>query len=383
MSDFDSSLTIDHKEKITILKQEYDNFEELEHFFDLTLDLFCIANNNGYLLKVNQSVCDVLGYTREELFAKPIQYFVYEPDKVQTEESRNKIVDGNALFNFENRYLTKYGQIVWLSWTSMPGKNTNSIYGIAKNVTEKKKLEEEKNLLLESIRNNNVDLQHFTRVASHDLRSPVINIMSILDILDLTKIEDSDTLNLINILKISTNQLYQTLESYTDDLIKKDSLGSQNLETLNLEGTFIKVINTINSLIEKSGAIIHSNFSSFNLIKFNRVYLESIFLNLITNAIKYSSPNRLPIIHIYTKETNGIKQIVFSDNGMGLDLKKVNDKIFGLNETFHQNIDGKGVGLYLVKTHILAMGGEISVDSKLDYGTTFTISLKGLKLKSL
>jgi PAS domain S-box-containing protein len=112
MSDLDSSFLINHKEIITIPKEEYDNFEELEHFFDLTLDLFCIANSNGYFQKVNQSVCDVLGYSKEELFANPIQYFVYEPDKKQTEETRSKIIDGKALFNFENRYLTKFGQIV-------------------------------------------------------------------------------------------------------------------------------------------------------------------------------------------------------------------------------------------------------------------------------
>ncbi|TKB97553.1 PAS domain-containing sensor histidine kinase [Pedobacter cryophilus] len=367
---------ISRDEYITIHKDEYDDFKRLEHFFDLTLDLFCIADFNGYFKKINQSVCDVLGYTREELFAQPIQFFVYDEDKYITQGFRNQVKSGDPLFNFENRYLTKSGEIVWLSWTSMPVKNDSTIYAIAKNVTEKKKLEEDKNILIENIQNNNRDLQHFTRVASHDLRSPVINILSILELLDVSKISDTETVRMIEMLNTTTQQLYQTLEHYIDDLIKKDNLGDQNIENLDLDVTFTHVLNAIESLIKKSGATIHADFTVFNEINFNRVYLESIFLNLITNAIKYASPDRAPIIHISTKETNGLKQIVFSDNGVGLDLEKVKDKIFGLNQTFHQNIDGKGVGLYLVQSHVRAMGGEISVDSELGKGTTFTFTLK-------
>jgi signal transduction histidine kinase len=74
--------------------------------------------------------------------------------------------------------------------------------------------------------------------------------------------------------------------------------------------------------------------------------------------------------------TNGVKKIIFSDNGIGIDLEKVKDKIFGLHETFHENIDGKGVGLYLVQTHVRAMGGDIFVESELDKGTTFAFTLK-------
>jgi PAS domain S-box-containing protein len=367
---------INNDEYITIHKEEHENFKRLENFFDLTLDLFCIADFNGYFKKINQSVCDVLGYTKEELFAKPIQFFVFDADKDLTQETRNKVKKGDPLFNFENRYLTKSGKIVWLSWTSIPGKNEDKIYAIAKNITEKKKLEEEKNILIESIQNHNRDLQHFTRVASHDLRSPVINSLSILELLDVSKISDIETRKMIEMLNTTTLQLYQTLEDYIDDLIKKDNLGDQNIENLDLHIIFTHVLNAIESLIQKSGATIQSDFAAFSDVNFNRVYLESIFLNLITNGIKYASPDRSPIIHIYTQEIDGQKQIVFSDNGIGLDLEKVKDKIFGLNQTFHHNTDGKGVGLYLVQSHVRAMGGDVLVNSELGKGSTFTITLK-------
>lgn len=101
--------------------------------------------------------------------------------------------------------------------------------------------------------------------------------------------------------------------------------------------------------------------------------MESIFLNLIGNAIKYSAEDRVPHIEIKTEVKNEMNIITFKDNGLGIDLKKLGSKLFGLNKVFHRHPDAKGVGLYLTKTQIEAMGGTISATSEVNVGTTFTV----------
>ncbi|WP_317173144.1 ATP-binding protein [Flavobacterium soyangense] len=136
------------------------------------------------------------------------------------------------------------------------------------------------------------------------------------------------------------------------------------------------MIHSINFLIQNSKATINVDFSELQKINFNRAYLESIFLNLITNSIKYAKPGRLPIISVYSRKINGISQLVFSDNEIGFDMDIVKDKIFGLNQKFHNHIDSKGIGLYLVYNNISSLGGNITVESKVNEGTKFIISFK-------
>jgi signal transduction histidine kinase len=147
-------------------------------------------------------------------------------------------------------------------------------------------------------------------------------------------------------------------------------------EELNFNDCLSVVLLSLNSLIKSSKAIINFDFSAVENIKFNRSYLESIFLNLITNSIKYARPDHLPVISIYSEKINGINQLIFSDEGQGFDMEKVKDKIFGLNQKFHDHADSKGIGLYLVHNHITSLGGKIAIESTVNKGTKFTISFK-------
>ncbi len=97
---------------------------------------------------------------------------------------------------------------------------------------------------------------------------------------------------------------------------------------------------------------------------------------MITNSIKYARPGIDPVISIFARKTTGIRQLIIADNGMGIDLENVQDKIFGLNQKFHDHIDSKGIGLYLVYNHITNLNGSINVKSKVNEGTEFIISFK-------
>lgn len=347
----------------------------LEHFFELSPDLFCIAGFDGYFKKINPAVSKLLGYTNEELFSKPINDFIYSSDQHITSKHRNELTKNKPLLNFENRYVTKSGEIVWLSWTSMPIESQKIVYAIAKNITHNKKLEEERNLLLTNFAKINKDLKKLSYTGSHDLRSPVNNLLSIFSLLDVSKIEDPETLQFIDMLKSTSESLRQALNDYVDILILEENNVAQ-IEELDLSEALNTVTRSINSLIQNSKTTISADFSELEKINFNKAYLESIFLNLITNSIKYARPGNLPIISIHSQKTNGISQLIFSDNGLGFDMNVVKDKIFGLHQKFHNHIDSKGIGLYLVYNHINSLGGNIVVESEINVGTKFIISFK-------
>jgi light-regulated signal transduction histidine kinase (bacteriophytochrome) len=245
----------------------------------------------------------------------------------------------------------------------MPIKSEKLIFAIAKNITYKKKQEEERNLLLTNLTKNNNDLKQLTYTNSHDLRSPVNNLLAIFSILDVSKINDSETVELINLLKTTSESLMQTLNNSIDTLTQKEKENS-NIEILNFKESLNVVLRSISSLVQNSNVTINIDFSELETIKFNKAYLESIFLNLVTNSIKYAKPNEPSVISIYSKKVNGIPQLIVSDTGMGFDMELVKDKIFGLHQKFHSHIDSKG------------LGGHITVESKINEGAKFIISFK-------
>jgi len=361
--------------KLNILNLESKTDFNLERFFELTPDILCIAGYDGYIKKVNPAFLNLLGYSFEELMNTPISDFIYSEDKILTSRFRENLKKDIPLLNFENRYVTKEGNLVWLSWTSVSEPENQLIYAIAKDITHVKKLEEERNLLLINLAKLNADLKQFSYTTSHDLRSPVNNLLSLFSLLDLSKIEDSETLEYIELLNTSTLNMKSTLNKYVDAISGEKKINVQ-VEVLNLDDILNMVRNSIKTLITNSKAKIEIDFSDVPELKFNSFYLQSIFLNLISNSIKYSNPKVDTVITIKSRKVKNVIRIIFSDNGIGFDMDEVENKIFGLHQSFHNSRDSKGIGLYLVQSHLQSLGGKITVESKVNIGTTFTLTFK-------
>ncbi|MFC4872523.1 PAS domain S-box protein [Negadavirga shengliensis] len=348
---------------------------DLGLFFELSPDLLCIAGYDGFFKKVNPALSKLLGYTPQELYSRPINDFVFEEDSEITAKNRRNIINGTVLLNFENRYVTKSGDIIWLSWTSIPVERSKLVYAIAKNITHKKRLDDDRNRLITTLTKINKELKQLNYTTSHDLRAPVNNLLVIFELLDQIKIQDQDTLEFIHMLRLSTGKLKDTLDKYVDALSQKEYLQVE-VEELDMEVHFDKVLDSIKLLLVSSKAKVNRDFSELKRVKFNKSYLESIFLNLLTNSIKYAQPGCLPEITVSSRKLDGVEQLIFTDNGMGFDLEKVKDRIFGFQQKFHGHTDSKGIGLYLVYNHITSLGGQISIQSKVNEGSRFVISFK-------
>lgn len=345
----------------------------LEPFFNDTNDLFCIAGFDGFFRKVNAAVIELLGYSEEELYSKSIKSFIHPLDQEHTWRFRKSLIDGSGFKNYENRYLKKNGETVWLSWSSIPVDEHGVVYAIAKNITQTKQREEERNTLITDLTQINKELKNISYTTSHDLRTPVNNLMAVFSLLDTSKIQDEETIEFINILKSATESLKNTLNNYVDILNDKNTIQSK-VTTINLRDIIDEVIKSVQSLIKQTNTEINIFVPDSITFPFNRNNSKSVLLNLLTNAIKYAHADRPAQIEIHAEESEEKVTLTFSDNGIGFDTEKNADRIFGLNQKFHEHEDSKGVGLYLIYNHIKNSGGNISVKSKIDVGTTFTMS---------
>ncbi|WP_430428230.1 PAS domain-containing sensor histidine kinase [Maribacter litoralis] len=252
--------------------------------------------------------------------------------------------------------------------------------GTCQDITESKKAEnklieakQELEISTQKLSLQNQQLADFTHITSHNLRAPVANLNSLLEIHSYAKNEEERT-DIFNKFSSVIDHLSSTLNTLIEALKAKVGDANEQKEQIEFNEVLENTVQMLSGAILKSKAVINSDFSKLSSISYNKIYMESIFLNLIGNAIKYSAEDRIPHIQIKTKVRNGKNIITFKDNGLGIDLDKHGHKLFGLNKVFHRHPDAKGVGLYLTKTQIESMGGTITATSEVNVGTIFTIN---------
>jgi signal transduction histidine kinase len=192
--------------------------------------------------------------------------------------------------------------------------------------------------------------------------------------LDFYKIATTETekTELVNHLTSASASLKETVSNLTQIVDVQNKLSSQKIK-INIKEYLIKTIDVISGDIKQSSAIINIKVPTDLSIEYNPSYLESIFLNFITNGVKYRHPSRQPELNIFGEVRNGQVVLEFEDNGIGIDLQKFGDKLFGMYKTFHGNTDAKGIGLFLTKNQVEVMGGRIEVTSSVGVGTKFTV----------
>ncbi|MBC2602307.1 PAS domain-containing sensor histidine kinase [Puniceicoccus vermicola] len=357
------------------------NQSEGEHslfpFFEFSPDLLCIAGFDGFFKRVNRAVCRVLGYSEEELMKRPIRELVHPEDRELTARHRDGLLQGRPLLNFENRYVSSGGEVIWLSWNSIPVPESELIYAVAKNISHIKAREEDRNRLLSELTEANEKSKLMNYRTAHDIRSPVAGVLSALSLINTSTISDPETLEIFRMVERSAEDLKRMLDRYVEDL-QKGQNAEIGVELIDLAELTQSATQPIDFLLRDSDVRLELDFSAYDQVVFNRTYLESIFQNLLSNSIKYAHPERRCRISIRSRIQEGRKFIDFSDNGIGFDSAKVGEHLFGLNKRHHEHSDSKGVGLYLVYHHMTTLGGFVSVDSEVDVGTRFTLEFPDL-----
>jgi ABC-type nitrate/sulfonate/bicarbonate transport system substrate-binding protein/signal transduction histidine kinase len=306
---------------------------------------------------------------------------IHPDDQENVKQAASALRKGKKQYNnLTYRLRTIHGEWKWLlSFSKMNNSESKGkgkiVIGSILDIDFIKRKEIELQEITKELRKKNNELEKFAYITSHNLRAPVVNLISLTELQKETnltqELQDEIHQNIHDCVKQLDNTLNDLVE-----IVASQSGKPAKSEDLDLKTELNIVIKTIENQIRSSGAKIEVNFPNDLKIHFPRHYLHSILLNLFTNAIKYKSQDRNLVISLKTREGKDFTQFFFSDNGIGINLDKYGNKIFGLYQRFHSNIEGKGLGLYIIKSQIEAMDGKIEVDSLPEVGTTFCIYFK-------
>jgi PAS domain S-box-containing protein len=348
---------------------------------------------NGIITGFNKGAEQMLGYQADELIGRHTPEILHVKDEVKkerknlSEETGKKVTDFDVFvskakegipYTREWTYKRKNGSTfpVLLSVTAISRDDEiTGFLGVATDISQLKKAEEEINSILCITQNQNERLHNFSNIVTHNLRSHAGGIIGMLEVL---KFENPQVYSneYVRLLEKGVDNLKDTIENLTD-LVKQNFTEQEDFKEVNLSSYVqrnkdslitqamrkeVEIINDVNPEIE------------VNVIP---GYLDSIVMNFITNGIKYSDPEKESYVKVAAESSDSGEFVIlsFHDNGLGMDLKKDGESLFGMYQTFHDHEDSRGIGLYITKNQIESIGGEIKVESEPDVGTTFKVYL--------
>lgn len=370
---------------ITKQKEEEQRLKLLETVITHTKDSVIITEadlNEGKIpsiVYVNPAFSLISGYKSAEIIGKSPEIFIGEKSNLDEHQKLINAIKNKEECQVETISYKKNNESYWVNFNMLPVYNSDGELShwvsIQRDISEDKKQEVEKEQLIKELTKNNKDLQQFSYITSHNLRAPLSNLTGLLSLIEDIPIENQELKEIIDGFNKSTHLLNDTINDLVKVIIIKDNPCIEK-ESLLLKDIFEDVFSQLDFLIGLHKPIIKIDFQEVSFLNTNKSYLESILLNLLTNSIKYKSETRKSKISITAQKSDDSVILTFKDNGIGIDLDRHKDKVFGLYQIFHDHSDSKGLGLYLVKSQVETMGGTISIESKVDIGTTFTITFK-------
>jgi signal transduction histidine kinase len=329
-------------------------------------------------LKLTKGAYDIFELGDKQLFSPDEVSSFIEPNyRALFKEAIENATKSCKPFDLELLFRSAKNNLIWVKAKGLPiiddfGKCL-TIRGIFQDVDSIKK----NGLVLQSsidlLDDQNKRLQNFAYIVSHNLRSHTGNLQFMVNLHDDSE-SAVDRAEVFAHIKSISSSLKSTIE-HLNEIVKIHTDKDKETKPCELKRIFENVVSVFQSNIENTGAEIICDFSQCPEINYIPAYLESILQNLLSNALKYRHPDRKPVIHCRTVKDAKHLYMIFEDNGLGIDLERHGDKIFGMYKTFHQNTDSKGLGLFITRNQVESLGGSITVDSTVNVGAKFTIRL--------
>jgi PAS domain S-box-containing protein len=324
----------------------------------------------------------MFGYSENELLNTTMKNILNKIHKDNILDIITKLkvntVSKNSNTVLEYKYFHKNGNYIWrednLNFIyDKENKNTKIII-VARDISERVEKQNQLQTLTNVTADQNQRLLNFTYIISHNIRSHSANLNGLINLHEISDNEIEKN-SLFNMLKTSTEKLEETIQNLNEIISVQNNL-NQVKAILNLKNELERTFLVVHESILESNVTINNTVDESLEVKVIPAYLDSILLNLITNAIKYKSNERPLIINISAKLEGKFMVLYVQDNGLGLDLIKHKEKLFGMYKTFHNNANSRGIGLFITKNQIEAMKGKIAIESEVNVGTTFKIYFK-------
>lgn len=338
-------------------------------FEEAPIGIALISAADGKFLQVNKKLCRILGYTEQELLGLSLKNISHAAGP-KKEVPGMRATEGSEYKN-QKQYTHRNGSVKWANLVETPlldeeGESESNIV-ILEDVTDL-------NDSIKMITEQNKRLLNFSYIVSHNLRSHTSNIQGITALIENSAGEEerAEMIRLLRTVSASLDETMMNLNKVVNIQASIDVI----TEPLNLRSYIERTLDVLRDQISLKDADIHNNVPDDTIVKYNPAYLESVLLNFIFNAIKYSSPDRRPVVQLNSYWENDQVVLEVSDNGIGIDLDKFGAELFGMYKTFNGNPDSKGLGLFISKNQIDAMNGTVTVQSVPGQGTTFSIYFK-------
>jgi signal transduction histidine kinase len=366
----------EQKRERLIRTQLQRNTEQLHLFFDAVDMGYATMERNGLVTFVNRKAAEMSGGDIKRgcnIFDTLPEFAANTPFAIRFVEAMKSDVS-ESFYSYFSR-MDK-----WYDFMLTP-MHDGSLSVFIRDITESRKMQKDLyrannqlNRLNRNLVNQNQQLEDFAHITSHNLRAPIANLKALMQMYLATGIE-LEKEQYLGMLQEVIHKIDETLNDLVDVVqIRKDDDVEQEPLYFSERLQYVKDVLLVD--IEVSGIVITTNFEKAPGLVFPRVYLDSILQNLITNAIRYRTLERIPGLHLRSWKENGRIVLTAEDNGVGIDMERFGSKLFGFRKTFHKNKDAKGIGLFITKTQVEAMGGNIRAESTPGRGTKFIITFK-------
>lgn len=284
-----------------------------------------------------------------------------------------------SYFEFSYRFIQKNGKVLDVferAYVIFDEKKNRlvKIIGTTQDITPLGIAQAEKDKMIDDLLNRNKAMEQFTYMVSHNLRAPIANIIGVSTILEDKTLDEDTKLEMNDNIKKAAVHLDSVIRDMNDILNIRNNLDESKHE-IEFKSILDEIIEAEKISIYKAKLKILSNFQKSSSIYSIKSFIHSIFLNMITNSIKYKKEDG-SFIKITSDEDAEYIYLTFEDNGVGIDLLKNGKEIFGLYKRFHLEKEGKGMGLFMIKNQVESLNGEISILSEVNVGTKFFIKFR-------
>lgn len=372
-------------------KELKDSKNKYQKLYDYAPEMMISVDaETGLVIECNLTTCNTLGYTKEELFGANILKIYHEDSIEKARKAFEKFrKTGNLLIErlvVKTKDNTAIDVVLRTIAVTDDEGNIIRSNSILQDITKLVKIENKLKAINQDLEkrveertaellNANLELEEFTYIATHDLKSPLASIKGHLEIIQ-NEIGNSNVMadRSIHWIADSIENAGKKIQNIID-VARIKSIKSEERSNIDL----IELVRNVeqNLTTEQKSQVQGFNITSDESVAIvsNKIYLETTLVNLIGNAIKYRKHNQKVIINVDITKKQGGVEIRITDNGLGIDMVKDNSKLFKMFHRLHDHVEGSGIGLYLSSKMIQNLGGKIEVESELGVGTTFVISL--------
>jgi PAS domain S-box-containing protein len=346
---------------------------------NLPLNLY-IKDSESKKVLVNKAECDYLGVKNSDELIRLSDFEMYDENiaQISRDEDLQVMKTKKPIIGKRTINIKKDGTSTSFLTSKIPLLNLEGdckgLIGISMDISEIIQKENQLSDLINVTAIQNKKLINFAHIVSHNLRSHTANFSMLVDFL-VKEDQESEKERILDMLTKASDNLMDTLENLNEVV---DISTNVNLEKkpINLNEQIKRVQENLTAYLHQNDVQIKNKISDKVYVKAIPAYLESIILNLLTNSVKYKHPERNPEIILSTSKQEDNIIFTIEDNGLGIDMEKYGKKLFGMYKTFHNNSDARGIGLYISKNQMEAMGGSIQASSQVNKGSTFSVYFK-------